>query len=169
MDLPLYEGIVRDDVEVIDLERDDLDAIPVLCMGYFGGWGYDPQELAAQQQNILDTYNQQDRFVIVGVYPNASIDTAYYDQVMAETWGEHYLPMSWYVGTVYYEDGHEQFARVLYDKLAELGYLGDAQPSGGTEETSQEEAPAEEAQTEETVTEEAPAEGETYETTEAGE
>ena len=166
LEVPATETVVRDDLaDFFVAERDDLDYIPVICMGYFGGWGYDPVELAAQQQNILDTYNQQDRFVIVGVYPNAAIDTAYYDQVMAETWGEHYLPMSWSVGTVYYEEGHEQFAQVLYDKLSELGYLGDAQPAENTEaapaeETPAEEAPAEEAPAEETVTDEAAAGGE---------
>lgn len=173
------ETVVRDDLsEFYNENRDDLDYIPVICIGFFGGWGCDPYELAEQQQAILQTYNQQDKFVILGVYPNIneitdSFDTAYYDQVMADTWGEHYLQLSHIIDvTLYSEEGHQQMAQALYDKLSELGYLGDAQPAEdgsaeqapaegeNTEEAPAEEAPAEEVPAEEAPAEEAPAAGE---------
>ena len=162
LELSATETVVRDDLaEYFNENRDDLDYIPVISIGYFGGWGYDPYELAEQQQKILQTYSQQDKFVILGVYPNINeitdtFDTAYYDQVMTETWGDHYLQLSWMIDTpLYSEEGHQQIAQALYDKLSELGYLGDGQPA---QEAPAEEAPAEEAPAEEAPAEEAPAE-----------
>ncbi len=30
--------------------RNDMDCIPVIFMGYYGGWNHDPQELTEQQE-----------------------------------------------------------------------------------------------------------------------
>ena len=39
-------------------------------MGYYGGWNYDPEELAEQEQKILDTFGaNKDNYVIVGLAP----------------------------------------------------------------------------------------------------
>lgn len=118
------EQQVREDMNEIRPTRDDQDAIPVICMGFYGGWSYDNVELCEQQQKILDTYNQQDKFVIVGFYPDAAIDTAAYDQILRDTWGDHYLNMSEAIDEVAYsEAGHEQMAKALFDKLLMLGYV----------------------------------------------
>ena len=36
--------------------RNDMDCIPVIFMGYYGGWNHDPAELADQQEQILNTF-----------------------------------------------------------------------------------------------------------------
>ena len=36
--------------------RNDMDCVPVIFMGYYGGWNHDPAELAEQQEQILNTF-----------------------------------------------------------------------------------------------------------------
>ena len=146
VDVPLYEGVVRDDLEEKMTDRDDLDAIPVICMGYFGGWYYDPYELIEQQQKILDTYNQHEKFLILGLYPEMAIDTDYYDSVLSEAWGAHYVSLSQLLnGAAISDEGREQIAQIVYDKMVELGYL-DASAAVQTETAETTEA-AETAET----------------------
>ena len=63
--LYVTETGIRDFTEE-DLTRDDLDYIPVIFMGYYGGWNHDPAELAQQQEHILKTFSNQEQFIIVG-------------------------------------------------------------------------------------------------------
>ena len=56
--LYVTETGIRDFTEE-DLTRDDLDYIPVIFMGYYGGWNHDPAELAQQQEHILKTFSNQ--------------------------------------------------------------------------------------------------------------
>lgn len=87
------------------------DYIPVICIGDDGGWkSFD--ELIEQQQAIIDTCNNKDKFVILGLFTvpltekqekslPADDDKARaklikennekYDKVMKEKWGEHYV------------------------------------------------------------------------------
>ena len=153
---------MRDDLEEKQTERDDKDAIPVICMGYFGGWYYDPYELIEQQQKILNTYDQREKFIILGMYPELAIDTDYYDAVLSEAWGAHYVSLGQLLeGAAISDEGREQIAQIVYDKLIELGYLDttDLAPAKDTaEEPAAEEAAAEEGVSEETAGEETAAE-----------
>jgi len=49
--------------------RNDMDCIPVIFMGYYGGWNHDPAELADQQEQILNTFQNKDQFIVVGTRP----------------------------------------------------------------------------------------------------
>ena len=68
----IYEVVIRDDLDtkMSEKERDDQAGIPVICMGLNGGWNNDPYELIEQQQKVLDTYDQKDNYVIMGLYPS---------------------------------------------------------------------------------------------------
>ena len=95
-------------------------------MGYYGGWNKDPNELAEQQQKVLDTFGaNKDKFIVVGVRPmDGSVDIPEYERVMKETWGEHYIStIDICTVTTTTADGQTQVADALYDKLLELGYI----------------------------------------------
>lgn len=49
--------------------RNDMDCVPVIFMGYYGGWNHDPAELAEQQEQILNTFQNKDQFIVVGTRP----------------------------------------------------------------------------------------------------
>lgn len=49
--------------------RNDKECIPVIFMGYYGGWNHDPAELADQQEQILNTFQNKDQFIVVGNTP----------------------------------------------------------------------------------------------------
>lgn len=107
------------------LERNDAECIPVLCMGYYGGWNHDPNELADQIQQILTTFSNQEEYVIVGAVPgDGSVDPATYDAVMTERFGAHYISM----GALTAEPAEsaaaqEAAANAVITKLEELGYI----------------------------------------------
>ncbi len=63
--LYVTENGVRDFTEE-ELVRDDVNYIPVIFMGYYGGWNHDPNELAQQQEHILKTFENQEQFIVVG-------------------------------------------------------------------------------------------------------
>ncbi len=119
------ESVVRDDLDEKQTEREDLNDIPVICMGYYGGWNNDLDELIEQQQKILDTYEQTDAYIICGFYPYSVSDRDAYDEAMEEAWGEHYLPLNDAIGgtAAMTADGRELIAEAIYDKLVDLGYL----------------------------------------------
>ena len=82
--LYVTETGIRDFTEE-DLTRDDLDYIPVIFMGYYGGWNHDPAELAQQQEHILKTFSNQEQFIIVGTRPlDGSVDSAALDAALSE-------------------------------------------------------------------------------------
>ncbi|MGO5159015.1 MULTISPECIES: hypothetical protein [unclassified Bilifractor] len=124
-ELDATEYIVRDDLSQYKKDRDDLDAIPVICMGYYGGWNNDPNELAEQIQKILDTYTQKNDYVVVGMYPYNEVDTASYDQAMTDAFGDHYLALTSDIldQPAFDDAGHQEIAQAIYDKLNSLGYL----------------------------------------------
>ena len=134
------ETTVRDDVADYQTERDDLNYIPVICIGYYGGWGYDPAELVEQEKKILETYTNQDKYIICGFYPDESVTTVdqdAYDNAQIDAFGDHYINLSLHIDeAAYSEEGHQQIAEALYQKLSDLGYL-DANASAPTDSSSQ--------------------------------
>ena len=122
--LYVTETGIRDFTEE-DLQRDDLSYIPVIFMGYYGGWNHDPQELIGQQENILKTFPDQEHFIIAGTRPmDGSVSTADYDAAMYERWGEHYVSLAEHT-TAYAETKQAQtaLAEAVFAKLQELGYI----------------------------------------------
>lgn len=107
------------------LERNDVECIPVFCMGYYGGWNYDPNELADQVQQILATFSNQEEYVIVGAVPgDGSVDPATYDAVMTERFGTHYISMASITAEpVESAAAQEAAANAVITKLEELGYI----------------------------------------------
>lgn len=124
-ELPIEETNMRDLTEE-QLARPDADYIPVIFMGYYGGWNHDPQELIEQQQKVLDTFGaNKDKFIIAGITPaDGSVDVTTYDSAMKEAWGEHYIsteeittqPQASY-------EGQAEIANAVYQKLIELNYI----------------------------------------------
>ena len=88
---------------------DYVDYIPVVCIGDNGGWeSFD--ELIEQQQAIIDTSTNSDKYVVVGLFTvplteeqlkSVSNDeekaelikknNENYDKIMKEKWGDHYV------------------------------------------------------------------------------
>lgn len=71
--------------------------LPVLFMGYYGGWNKSPEELADQQKEVLQALdsNYGDLCVVIGL---ATGDTGQmreeYERVMEDTWGEQYISVA---------------------------------------------------------------------------
>ena len=105
--------------------RNDMDCIPVIFMGYYGGWNHDPAELADQQEQILNTFQNKDQFIVVGTRPmDGSVTSEALDQVLSQKWGEHYIsladvtaqPSSTY-------EAQQAIAEAILQKLQELDYI----------------------------------------------
>ena len=123
-ELPVTETGIRD-LTPEQTQRNDLEYVPVIFMGYYGGWNHDPAELARQQEAILNTFPQQEQYIIAGTFPlDGSVDSATLDSVMSEKWGEHYIsvasitsnPASTY-------EGQADLAAAILQKMKDLGYL----------------------------------------------
>ena len=54
--------------------RNDMDCVPVIFMGYYGGWNHDPAELAEQQEQILNTFQNK---VDTEYHINRNINASY--------------------------------------------------------------------------------------------
>lgn len=122
-ELRITETKIRDLTQE-DLVRVDQTYIPVICMGYYGGWGNDLDELCEQQQKILDTYQQQEKYLILGIYPTGFSDKEAYNEKMSSHWGEHYISLdSVLIHSASSAEGKKETAEAVYDKLMELGYL----------------------------------------------
>ena len=123
-ELPITETGIRD-LTPEQLARTDLNCVPVISMGYYGGWSHDPAELVEQQQAILDTFPSKKQFLIVGAIPiDGSVDAVTLDRVMKETWGEHYISaaeISSHPAATY--EGQEAIANAVFRKLEELKYI----------------------------------------------
>lgn len=118
------ETRVRSDLGDYAVDRSDMDMIPVICIGFNGGFGGDLAELIEQQQQILNTYHNQDHYLILGCYPNGWTDGAAYDQAMSDYWGEHYLSLNGVINAVDLSDTlRGQIADAVYSKLVELKYI----------------------------------------------
>lgn len=122
--LAVTETGIRDLTEE-QTERTDINCIPVICMGYYGGWSHDPEELAQQQQKILDTFPNKEKFIIVGTRPmDGSVDAATLDAALKAKWGKNYIsaaevttsPSSTY-------EAQAEIAQAVLDKLEELKYI----------------------------------------------
>lgn len=122
--LAVTETGIRDLTEE-QTERTDINCIPVICMGYYGGWSHDPEELVQQQQKILDTFPNKEKFIIVGTRPmDGSVDAATLDAALKAKWGKNYIsaaevttsPSSTY-------EAQAEIAQAVLDKLEELKYI----------------------------------------------
>lgn len=124
-ELLLTDKQLRSDRDEVDRTRTDLDAVPVLCMGFYGGFAGDPEELAEQYRLLLSTYSSQDRYLILGCYPNVWEDKEAYDSALEEAFGDHYVSLNRTVSNkLMTEDGRREMAQVIYARLENLGYLG---------------------------------------------
>lgn len=124
-ELPIAETGIRD-LTPEQLERTDLNCVPIISMGYYGGWNHDPQELIQQQENVLQTFPNQERFIIVGVRPfDDSVNSATLDTAMREKWGDHYISASEVTGVHVAAsfEGQEAVAQAVLEKLETLGYI----------------------------------------------
>ncbi len=110
-----------------ELTRTDREYLPVIFMGFYGGWNNDPQELIAQQEKILATFDgNQQQYLILG-YPNtgsAEIDTAY-EQMMIQRWQNRYVSLKNEMQeSIFTYAGQAEIADIIYNHLDALGDLG---------------------------------------------
>lgn len=122
--LNVTETGIRDLTEE-ELTRNDLDCIPIIFMGYYGGWNHDPAELAEQQENILNTFPNKDKFIVVGTRPlDGTVTSDSLDQVLSQKWGEHYISLASVTPqpSATYE-AQQAMAETILAKMEELGYL----------------------------------------------
>lgn len=124
-ELPIAETGIRD-LTPEQLERTDINCIPIISMGYYGGWNHDPQELMQQQEKVLKTFPDQEQFIIVGVRPfDDSVNSSTLDTAMREKWGEHYISASEVTGVHVAAsfEGQAAVAQAVLEKLETLGYI----------------------------------------------
>jgi hypothetical protein len=122
--LNVTETGIRDLTED-QLDRSDSQYLPVIFMGYYGGWNHDPNELAEQQERIINTFDDPSRFIVVGTRPlDGSVDAATLDTVLSEKWGEHYISLSSVTTEASATYGAQaSMAQAILDKMEELGYI----------------------------------------------
>ena len=122
--LYVTENGVRDFTEE-ELVRDDLNYIPVIFMGYYGGWNHDPNELAQQQEYILKTFENQEKFIIVGTRPlDGSVDSSTLDAALKQKWGEHYISLAEVTpqpSSTY--EAQAAMAQAVFNRMTELNYI----------------------------------------------
>lgn len=122
--LSITETGIRDLTED-QTTRNDMDCIPVIFMGYYGGWNHDPAELAEQQENILNTFQNKDEFIVVGTRPlDGTVTSDALDQVLSQKWGEHYISLAAVTpqpASTY--EAQQAMAEAVLQKMEELGYL----------------------------------------------
>ena len=124
-ELPIAETGIRD-LTPEQMERTDVNCIPIISMGYYGGWNHDPQELIQQQEKVLKTFPDQEQFIIVGVRPfDDSVNSSTLDTAMREKWGEHYISASEVTGVHVAAsfEGQAAVAQAVLEKLETLGYI----------------------------------------------
>lgn len=123
-ELPVEETTMRD-LTAEQMQRTEADYIPVIFMGYYGGWNHDPNELIEQQQKILDTFgSNKEKYIIVGSTPqDGSVDGTAYDAAMTEAWGEHYISTVALTNPRASYDGQAEIANGVYQKLLDLNYI----------------------------------------------
>ena len=144
----LYETTVRDDLEESYIERENYESIPVICIGYNGGYGVSSAELIEQQSLILNTYKLQaadatpeasteadqendvddgemgisGKYLIVGHLPAGWNDLNNYETRMKNAWGDHFVSLNEIEGDVVSREYREAVAETVYNKLVEMGY-----------------------------------------------
>ena len=151
----LYETTVRDDLEESYIEREDYESIPVICIGYNGGYGMSSAELIEQQSLILNTYTLQaanapseasteadqengvddgemgisGKYLIVGHLPAGWRDLNNYETRMKNAWGDHFVSLNEIEGDVVSRGYREAVADTIYNKLVEMGYCEVKEPA----------------------------------------
>ena len=151
----LYETTVRDDLEESYIEREDYESIPVICIGYNGGYGMSSAELIEQQSLILNTYKLQaanatseasaeadqendvddgemgisGKYLIVGHLPAGWNDLNNYETRMKNAWGDHFVSLNEIEGDVVSREYREAVADTIYNKLVEMGYCEVKEPA----------------------------------------
>lgn len=107
------------------LDRSDNGYLPVIFMGYYGGWNHDPAELIQQQENILKTFQNQEKFLVVGTKPvDEKVDSAALDAAMSARWQEHYISLaetSSSPASTY--EAQDAMAKAIFQKLVDLQYI----------------------------------------------
>lgn len=124
-DLPVTETGIRDLTDD-QMERTEVNDIPVLFMGYYGGWNHDLQELIEQEQKILNTFgDNKENYIIIGLRPmDGSVERAAYDAAMTTAWGEHYISAAEVTTqNAATRTGQEEIGQAVYEKLIELKYI----------------------------------------------
>ena len=85
----------------------------------------DPAELAEQQEQILNTFQNKEQFIVVGTRPmDGSVTSEALDQVLSEKWGEHYISLAnvtQQLSATY--EAQQAMAEAVFQKLQELGYI----------------------------------------------
>ena len=122
--LNVTETGIRDLTEE-ETTRNDLDCIPVIFMGYYGGWNHDPAELAEQQENILNTFQDKEEFLVVGTRPmDGTVTSDALDQVLSQKWGEHYISLASVTPQpASTKKAQQAMAEAILQKLEELNYI----------------------------------------------
>lgn len=122
--LNVTETGIRDLTEE-ETTRNDLDCIPVIFMGYYGGWNHDPAELAEQQENILNTFQDKEEFLVVGTRPmDGTVTSDALDQVLSQKWGEHYISLASVTPQpASTKEAQQAMAEAILQKLEELNYI----------------------------------------------
>ena len=120
-----YDTIVRADLSEYLKDRDDQSYLPVLTMGYHGGWGNDLNELIEQEKAVLATYENGGKdYLVLGSYPSEWTDHTGYDTAMTQAFGNHYISLnSTVTASMMSGDGRQQIAQTIFNKLNELGYI----------------------------------------------
>ena len=122
--LNVTETGIRDLTEE-ETNRNDMDCVPVIFMGYYGGWNHDPAELAEQQENILNTFQNKDDFIVVGTRPmDGTVSSADLDKVLSQKWGEHYISLASVTPQpASTKEAQQAMAEAVLQKLEDLGYI----------------------------------------------
>ncbi len=122
--LSVTETGIRDLTEE-QKERTDDEYLPVIFMGYNGGWNHDPEELIRQQEEVISTFTDQDDYIILAVAPKDGLtDAGALDAALAEKWGDRYISLlSLSNNAPDSLQTQTAIADAIFDKLIELGYL----------------------------------------------
>lgn len=108
-----------------ETDRSESTYIPVIFMGYYGGWNHDPAELAEQQQYILETFRNQEKFLVVGTRPmDGSVTAEMLDTVLSDIWKEHYISLAEtcpYPASTY--EAQDAMAKAIFQKMIDLEYI----------------------------------------------
>ena len=107
--------------------RTDTDFLPVILMGYNGGWNHDPAELIEQQEAVISTFTDQDDYIILAAAPKDSqTDATALDAALKEKWGDRYISLFTLSDSVPSSlESQTALAKAVFDKMVELGYLKD--------------------------------------------
>ena len=133
----VYEMVVREDLADRYVERTDQQAIPVISLGYNGGYGRTLDGLKRHFQVMLGTYDLQEgtdgtndgamaisgKYIIVAHLPATWEDPESFDRRMTDAWGDHYVSLNDIEGDVLSDAYRQALAQKVYDRLEALGYL----------------------------------------------